>query len=74
MLNPGGLVLVDGSRLHCESEGVLLEAGTPVKIVAVKGNRVVVRLVDWDSEKEDTGPRLASTDGDSPLDFDLPPS
>ncbi len=46
LLNPGGLVLVDGTRQHCESEGILLEAGTPVEIVAVKGNRVVVRPVE----------------------------
>src|SRR3984893_1681179 len=46
MLNPGGLVEVDGTRQHCESEGMLLEAGTPVEIVAVKGNSVVVRPVE----------------------------
>ena len=45
LLNPGGLVLVDGTRQHCESEGNMLEAGVPVEVIAVKGNRVVVRPV-----------------------------
>jgi membrane-bound ClpP family serine protease len=74
LLNPGGLVLVDGTRQHCESEGLLLEAGTPVEIVAVKGNRLVVRPVERRSDQDVSGPKLAQTDDQRPLDFELPQS
>jgi len=73
LLNPGGLVQVDGTRQHCESEGLLLEAGTPVEIVAVKGNRVVVRPVEERREPTDLGSQQARGD-ETPLDFDLPQS
>ena len=73
LLNPGGLVLVDGTRQHCESEGILLAAGSPVEIVAVKGNRVVVRPVDESSDETPGRPRERLR-GETPLDFDLPQS
>lgn len=44
MLNPGGLVLVENERLHCESQGMLVEPNTDVEVIAVKGNRLVVRI------------------------------
>lgn len=73
LLNPGGLVLVDGTRQHCESEGILLESGAPVEIVAVKGNRVVVRPVE--RSENQSAPRLEPRrPGEAPLDFDLPQS
>lgn len=40
---PGGLVSVDSERLHAFTEGVMIEKGTPVEIVEVRGTRVVVR-------------------------------
>ncbi len=43
LMSPGGLVIVDGKRHHAESEGLMLDPKQPVKIIAVKGNRVVVR-------------------------------
>jgi membrane-bound serine protease (ClpP class) len=43
LMTPGGIVLVDGERVHSESIGMLIEAQTPVIVVAVKGNRIVVR-------------------------------
>ena len=73
LLNPGGLVEVDGTRQHCESEGLLLEAGTPVEIVAVKGNSVVVRPVEHPSPpSSDAGDEHGKSAADSTLDFDLP--
>jgi membrane-bound ClpP family serine protease len=72
MLNPGGLVEVDGTRQHCESEGTLLEAGTPVEVVAVKGNRIVVRPASRRSDSTadaDSPPRKSADDS---LDFELP--
>jgi membrane-bound ClpP family serine protease len=72
LLNPGGLVEVDGTRQHCESEGQMLEAGTPVEIVAVKGNSVVVRPVEHPPRQtEDADPKRDHSADDS-LDFDLP--
>ena len=44
LMNPGGLVLVDHERLHCESQGMLIEPNTEVEVIAVKGNRLVVRI------------------------------
>jgi membrane-bound ClpP family serine protease len=70
LLNPGGLVLVDGTRQHCESEGNLLEAGVPVEVIAVKGNRVVVRPAERHANGSDTPPERRRPD-DNPLDFDL---
>jgi membrane-bound serine protease (ClpP class) len=73
-LNPGGLVLVDGTRQHCESEGLLLESGAPVEIVAVKGNRVVVRPVEWPAHESGSPPQSPRAGEETPLDFDLPQS
>jgi membrane-bound ClpP family serine protease len=73
LMNPGGLVLVDGTRQHCESEGVLLEAGTPVEVIAVKGNRLVVRRADAETPRP-PGPEIADRNERTPLDFDLPQS
>ena len=42
---PGGIVQIDGERLHAETEGMLLGVGTPVKVLALKGNRLLVREV-----------------------------
>src|SRR5580704_3120727 len=72
LLNPGGLVEVEGTRQHCESEGLLLEAGTPVEIVAVKGIRVVVRPVEHRPPQAGEGDaKDKESPGDS-LDFELP--
>lgn len=42
-LAPGGLVLIEGERLHAESEGMLIPADAAVKVLAMKGNRLLVR-------------------------------
>lgn len=65
VLNPSGLLLVDGERLHCETEGVMVDSGTEVRIVAVRGNRLLVR-----EPLPDDGTRGGGGD-DAPLDFDL---
>lgn len=68
LLNPGGLVTAEGERLHAESEGMLIDPGQEVEIVAVKGNRVVVRLLEPGRDE------LAEGEDVSPLDFDVPQS
>lgn len=45
MLRPSGVALVDGKRLDVVSESGMIERGSPVKIVAVQENRVLVRKV-----------------------------
>lgn len=42
-LAPGGMVVVEGDRLHAESEGMLIPSDAPVKVLALKGNRLLVR-------------------------------
>lgn len=51
LMAPGGLVMVDGTRHHAETEGQMLDPGQPIKIIAVKGNRVVVRPYEPASEE-----------------------
>jgi len=45
-LRPSGTVEIDGERVDVVTEGSLIKAGTPVKVVAIEGMRVVVRAVD----------------------------
>ncbi len=44
-LTPGGLVQVNGERLHAIGEGFSIESGVPIEVVSTNGTRVVVRLV-----------------------------
>lgn len=80
LMNPGGLVLVEGERLHAESPGMMIDSGETIEVVAVKGNRLVVRPADALRESELTAEeaeRLEAEAGpaeDRPLDFDLPAS
>jgi len=82
MLNPGGMVMVDGERLHAFSEGVMVDPNEWVEILEVRGARVLVRrtsapvLPPLDGAPE-TPPPPAAREGlaaDGQLDFDLPQS
>lgn len=42
-LRPSGTALINGRRVDVVTEGSLIEKGTPVKVVALEGMRVVVR-------------------------------
>jgi membrane-bound serine protease (ClpP class) len=44
-LRPSGTALIDGKRVDVVTEGPFIERGSPVKVVAVEGMRVVVRAV-----------------------------
>lgn len=44
-LRPSGTALIDGARVDVLTEGPLIERGTPIKVVAVEGMRVVVRAI-----------------------------
>ena len=42
-LRPSGTALINGQRVDVVTEGALVEKGTPIKVVAIEGMRVVVR-------------------------------
>lgn len=82
VLNPAGIVRIQGERVHCQSDGsVIIERGVSVKVISVKGNRVVVRR--WSAPESDAAPQAVAKLGPEPvakpdpphmppLDFDLP--
>ncbi len=43
VLRPAGIAEIDGHRVDVVSEGELIEAGTPIEVLRVDGNRIVVR-------------------------------
>lgn len=45
VLRPSGTALINGKRVDVVTEGALIERGTPIKVVAIEGLRVVVRTV-----------------------------
>ncbi len=75
-LNPGGLVLIEGERMHAESEGMMLEADQVVDVIEVRSNRLLVRQADTIAgahvESEVPSPDDADAPGEAPLDFDVP--
>lgn len=86
LMTPGGLVVVDGQRLHAETQSMLVEPGTPVVIIGTVSNRVVVRPLRPDelaaaTESPAAPPaanpaevtRSSASQTAQPLDFDLPP-
>jgi membrane-bound ClpP family serine protease len=70
MLNPGGLVRVDGERLHAYSDGLSVEPGVSVEVIDVRGSRVVVRPATPPAEESDT--TGSPNEGSSDRDFDFP--
>jgi membrane-bound serine protease (ClpP class) len=43
-LRPSGTALIDGRRIDVVTEGSMIAKGTPVRVVAIEGMRVVVRI------------------------------
>ena len=43
LLTPGGMVMINNERFHAESLGMIIESGSPVQVVDVRGNRLVVK-------------------------------
>lgn len=69
LLNPGGIVVVDGERFHCEAKSMLIEPNETVQVVGVKGNRLVVKPAAADAPAADLEPpdELAAEDEDENL-------
>ena len=44
-LRPSGTAVINGQRVDVVTEGLMIERGTPIKVVAVEGLRVVVRAI-----------------------------
>lgn len=72
LLNPGGLVSVDGERLHAFTEGLLVEQHQPVRIVAVRGTRILVRSISPEELAAQSRTAEAAAGGSQNMDFDLP--
>jgi membrane-bound ClpP family serine protease len=51
MMSPGGMVLVNNGRYHAESIGMIIDPKSPIIVVDVKGNRLVVRPYSKTAEK-----------------------
>ena len=45
-LRPGGTGLIEGRRISVATEGDFIDKDTPIKVVEVEGNRIVVRKAD----------------------------
>jgi hypothetical protein len=56
VMMPSGAVLVEGQTIDALSEGIGIEAGQRVKVIEVRGTRVLVRPTD------ETEPPPASDD------------
>ncbi len=46
MLRPAGKVIIDDRKYDVVTQGEILDAGTPVKVVEVEGNRIVVEKLE----------------------------
>jgi membrane-bound serine protease (ClpP class) len=51
-LRPAGIADLGGERVDVVSQGEYIAAGTPVEVVRVDGNRIVVRRVRGETDKE----------------------
>lgn len=90
LMNPGGMVLVNGGRYHSESQGLMIEPGEPIEVVGISGNRLVVRQSDATAAKvptnesaetppvsapaEETPDTQPTAADDRALDFEVPQS
>ena len=59
-MRPSGAVLIDGRRVDALTEGLMLDAGVPVKCVDVRAGRVIVR-------RADAAPKLTDLTFDDPV-------
>jgi len=51
VLRPSGIAEIDNHRLDVVSDGEMVEAGRPIEVIRVDGNRIVVREVQSQSYK-----------------------
>ncbi len=58
LLNPGGMVIVEGERYHCESQSLIIEPDEEIEVVGVSGTRLVVRPATTPVSRPPSEPRL----------------
>lgn len=51
LMMPGGIVRVEGERMHAQSEGLSIESGQEVEVIGIKGNRIIVRVPNINSQQ-----------------------
>jgi membrane-bound serine protease (ClpP class) len=51
-LRPAGVADIDGDRVDVVTEGEYVEAGTPIVVLEIEGNHLVVRPVEEQSQSE----------------------
>ncbi len=68
-LTPGGLVTVNGERMHAISEGLIVEPGQSVEVLQVQGARLLVRPADPPARTAGSNAERSSR-----LDFEVPQS
>ena len=61
MMLPSGAVLISGRTIDAVSEGVPIDPGQLVRIIQVRGNRVVVRPVETDEVLDEPLPPVPET-------------
>jgi membrane-bound serine protease (ClpP class) len=67
---PSGIVAVDGMTLDAISEGLPVDSGQRVRVIEVRGNRIVVRgLSDEPGGEPDKDPLAQPVEWDSPEPF-----
>ena len=71
LLAPGGMVKVGDERLHAFSEGQMIDANVSVRILEVRGTRVLVQPAQ--PPIIPAAQELAQGESSPPVDFDLPP-
>jgi membrane-bound serine protease (ClpP class) len=75
---PSGVITVDGRTVDAVSDGMAIEPGQKVRVIEVRGNRVLVRCVDEETPSEaDVDPMarpIDSISGDPFQDFQAPPA
>ena len=52
ILRPSGMAKIDGRRVDVTTETIVVEANTPIQVVKIEGNRVVVRPIELPQKEE----------------------
>ncbi len=55
VLRPSGIADIEGRRIDVVSEGEMIESGTPIEVLRVDGNRIVVRALPAPPNPPPTG-------------------
>ncbi len=68
LMAPGGLVEVNGERYHAVTEGGMVDPDQPVQVLAIQGNRILVRQLSADEleSRQPGDPTPSQTVADQP--------